>query len=266
MYHLIIYFKVHAFGGKLPTSLLRLLVSPQVFKIGSNIKGDLTRLQKQFPQLSEQLTFNIIDLKQYCADRGLIARKSAGGLDALCAKVLHAYLAKPDQVRRHDDWEMKTLSRDLLNYACLDVFASYLIFKKASQVSPLNRPSFDSPSGTRIALLLQEGGDIIAYGKIADSQPGSLGAIRVKTSYRNRLLLDIDEVLNPAAAAILHLSPKSITKKPSTGKTKSGALTLGELQQSSEIMPFQMVAPLSLLDFDNREVCKFLYFMALFFK
>ena len=183
-------------------------------------------------------------------------------MDALCAKILCTYLAKPDQMRRHDDWETKSLSSDLLRYACLDVFASRLIFEKASQVSPLNRPLFDSPPGTRIALLLQEGGDTIAYGKIADSQPGSLGTIRVKTPYRNRLLLDIDEVLNPAAAAILHLSPMSTTKTPraASGKTKSGALTLGELQQSSPTLSFQMVAPVSLLEFDNRDVCKKLLF------
>jgi len=257
---LIFNLKVHAFGGKLPPSLLRLLVSPQVFKIGSNIKGDLTRMRKQFHQLSEQFTFNVIDLRQYCIDRGFITRKDTGSLDALCAKVLRVYLGKPDHVRKHDGWETKTLSSDLLNYACLDVFASRLIFEKASQVSPLTRPSFDSPSGTRIALLLQEGGDIIAYGKIADSQPASFDTVRVKTPYRNRLLLDIDEVLNPAAAAILHLSSKPPTKIPPTGKTKSGALTLGELQQLSPTMPFQMVAPVSLLDYDNREVCTFVYF------
>jgi hypothetical protein len=249
------YLKVHLFGGRLPPSLLRLLVSPQVFKIGSNIKGDLTRLRKQFIQLSEQTTFNVIDLKQYCADRGLVARKDTGTLDALCAKTLRAYLAKPDHMRKHDCWETKTLSSDLLNYACLDVFASRLIFETASQVPPLNRPSFDSPPGTCIALLMQEGGDTIAYGKIAGSQPGSLGAIRVKTPHRNRLVLDIDEVLNPAAAAILHLSPKPTTNKPPTGKTKSGALTLGELQKASPTMPFQIVAPISSLDYDNRKVC-----------
>ena len=239
-----------------------------MFKIGSNIKGDLTRLRNQFHQLSEQVTFNVIDLKQYCVDRGLISRKDKGSLDAsaLCAKILQAYLAKPDRMRMHDDWEMKTLSGDLLKYACLDVFASRLIFEKASQLSPLNRPSFNSPPGTHIALLLQEGGDIIACqcGKVADSQPGSPGTIRVKTPYRNRLLLDINEVLNPSAAAILHLSPMSEstikTKVPPTGKTKSGALTLGELQQSSPTVSFQMVAPVSLLEFDNRDVRRFFYF------
>ena len=186
-------------------------------------------------------------------------------MDALCAKILCAYLAKPDQMRRHDDWETKSLSSDLLRYACLDVFASRLIFEKASQVSPLNRPSFDTLPGTRIALLLQEGGDTIAYGKIANSQPGSLGTIRVKTPYRNRLLLDIDEVLNPAAAAILHLSPMSTTKTPHAGKTKSGALTLGELQQSSPTLSFQMVAPVSLLEFDNRNVHKKNFFSTTIF-
>jgi hypothetical protein len=43
-----------------------------VFKVGSSIKGDLTHLKKQFPQLAEQTSFNTIDLKEYTIQRGLI--------------------------------------------------------------------------------------------------------------------------------------------------------------------------------------------------
>jgi len=151
-----------------------------VFKIGSNIKGDLTQLQKQFPQLSSHTIFNVIDLKQVCADQGLITWKYAGSLAFLCKKILHAYLAKPELIRQHEQWELKTLTNDLLHYACLDIFASWLIFEKASQASPLKWPSFNSPPGTWVAVLIQENGDPIAYGKIAENQPTSFGTIQIK--------------------------------------------------------------------------------------
>ncbi|KAJ6484835.1 hypothetical protein C8R45DRAFT_931274 [Mycena sanguinolenta] len=69
--------KVHRFKI-LPTSLLRLLINDRVFKIGSRIKGDLIRLQKQFAVLRDKSTFNVIDLKEYSIQRGAIGRKDAG--------------------------------------------------------------------------------------------------------------------------------------------------------------------------------------------
>jgi hypothetical protein len=128
-----------------------------------------------------------------------------------------------------EDWEKAKLSHDLLTYAARDVFASQLIFEKATKTSPISRPQFDSPAGIRVALLAQEGGDPIAYGTIASAQPASLGNIRVKTPNRNRLVLDIDTMINPSAAVMLHLPPSSMTA-PRKGRTKSGALTLEQLR------------------------------------
>ncbi|KAH9486050.1 Exonuclease 3'-5' domain-containing protein 2 [Psilocybe cubensis] len=243
---------VHKFGDRLPPSLLRLLISNQVFKVGSGIKGDITRLKKQFPILSSQLTFNVIDLKEYCIERGLIARKASGSLEALCEGILKQYLPKEQRLRRCEDWELKSLSADLLHYAARDVFASRILFEKAMECAPISRPRFDSPAGTPIALLSQEGSDPIAYGVISPNQPTSLGNIRVKTPNRNRLVLDISTVLSPSAAVMLHLPSLGQNRK---GKTKSGALTLEQIRASSldpKTSTFKIVAPLLLIEFDFR--------------
>jgi hypothetical protein len=50
---------------------LRFLISKQVFLIGSSIQGNFTRLKKLFGQ-SEGRTFNIVGLKQFAIQRGLI--------------------------------------------------------------------------------------------------------------------------------------------------------------------------------------------------
>ncbi|KAF8958387.1 hypothetical protein BDZ97DRAFT_2047280 [Flammula alnicola] len=86
-------------------------------------------------------------------------------------------------------------------------------------MSPIVRPQYDSPSGTRIVLLAQEGGDPIAYGTI---------------------------------------SPQLTSLASRKSKTKSGSLTLEELRTSSLVSGhhssvFQVVSPLLLIDFDRRE-------------
>ena len=51
----------------------------------------------------------------------------------------------------------------------------------------------------------QKGGDLAAYGRIALPKPTSLSGIRVKVPTNSRLVVEIDTVLKPSVAAILHL-------------------------------------------------------------
>lgn len=193
---------------------------------------------------------NLIDLKDFCIARGLVTRKEPGSLEILCKKVLNQYLEKPDFLRRHDDWETGDLTSALLNYAALDVYSSRLIFEKASEHSPFQRPSVTSPPGTAVTLLLQEGGSAIAHGRIAAKQPNKLGLIRVKTPSNNRLVIDIDVILNSTAALILH-TPLTSNNSHEKSSTKSGALTLGELRNLAPggTVPFQIVTSVSSLIF-----------------
>ncbi|KAG6849717.1 hypothetical protein H0H93_006014 [Arthromyces matolae] len=237
---------IHRFGT-LPPTLLRILISDRVFKIGVSVDGDLSRLKKQFPQLSQQVNFNTIDLKKFCIDRGLIGRKDPASLAKLVEKLHGQRLVKDDNIRRSEEWELHVLSQEHLSYAALDVFASRLTFEKANHMKPLDRVNFDTPGGTRVSIRAQEGGEIVAHGIIASVQPLSLGRVRVKTSTRSRLVIDVTSMLNSSAAMILHVG-----SGPNTTNTKSGALTLGQLQaasQSSGTDIFQVVIPVDLLDF-----------------
>ncbi|KAJ7814568.1 hypothetical protein B0H13DRAFT_1924777, partial [Mycena leptocephala] len=148
----------------LPPALLRLLISNRVFKIGNSIKADFTRLKKQFTQLNDQTGFNIIDLKQYSLERGVIGRKDSGSLDVLAEKVLEVYLARDDALRKTEEWEMASLHPAFLKYAALNV----------TKLAPLDWVRHDSPAGFRVALLMHEGREIAAYGKILSTQPTSL--------------------------------------------------------------------------------------------
>jgi hypothetical protein len=264
--------QVHKFGSHLPASLLRLLISKQVFKVGSSIKADFTRLKKQFPQLSQQKSFNVIELKEYCVRRGIIPRKgSSGALDVLAEKLLGVYLSKDDHLRRSEQWEAQELSADHIRYAALDVYASHLIFEKALEVTPLALigDSTQVTPGTRVQLLVYDGSAVAAYGKVADVQPTSLGHVRVKVPTNSRLVIDVDQVVLPAAAAILHLLPG---KKQ--GKAKAGTYTLGQLHSAaSGSGGFQMVALVSHLQLDpdykykelvNESHCRYIFTLIYF--
>ncbi|KAJ7479110.1 hypothetical protein FB451DRAFT_1172230 [Mycena latifolia] len=232
---------------KLPASFLRFLISKQVFLIGSSIQADLTRLKKQFSQLDGQ-AFNIIDLKQFAIQRGLIQKKDSGALDTLAEKFLGVYLSKDPSIRKSEDWEKPHLSSELINYAALDVYASRLIFEKLSETAPLDCVRHDTAPGTRIALLTREGGEIAAYGRISSLQAATFTAVRVKTSTNSRVIIDIESVLIPSAAAILHVPHSS----GSTTGTKAGAFTLSQLRAQITSPTFSIVTPVALLQYDRR--------------
>ncbi|KAK6981230.1 hypothetical protein R3P38DRAFT_2808326 [Favolaschia claudopus] len=246
---------VHKFDH-LPPSLLRLLVSNRVFKIGSSIKADFTRLKKQFPQLKDLTSFNVIDLKAYSVERGVIRRKKPGSLDVLAEKVLKVYLSKDDSLRKNDEWETLPLPSHLMCYAALDVHVSLRIFAEVTKLAPLDWVRHDSPAGSRVALLVHEGGEIAAYGKIAATQPSVVSGVRVKTQTNSRVVIDVDQVLIPTAAAILHLLPsENPTARRRTGP-KAGAYTLQQLQAAASGSVFQIVCPVALLNFDRAGVVR----------
>lgn len=116
-----------------------------------------------------------------------------------------------------------------------------------------------SSNHNRWLTLIHDGGaNIAAYGKISLEQPTTFRNVHVKTPSKNCLVIDIDTLLIPSAAAILHLPPCQALVLTHS-KTKAGALTLGQLQAASTSKPgFQAVIPLSLLDFDwCSQVCLF---------
>ncbi|KZT32687.1 hypothetical protein SISSUDRAFT_1133021 [Sistotremastrum suecicum HHB10207 ss-3] len=234
---------------QLSPALIRLFTNPRVFKVGSAVKGDFKRLRKQFAELSNHTTstFNLIELKAYAIRCGIIARHESGALHMLAEKLLKKYLPKDDTLRKTDDWEHPNLSEDLKNYAALDVFASRLLFEKMSTMLPFMRVNPETPGGTRVAVLVQGGGDVAAYGVISPTQPAFVGDVRVSQPNNQRVVVDVHEVVRPSAAAVLHLS------RTQHSRTSSGALTFGDLKRQAGSLPFQMVTPLSMLEFDIRD-------------
>jgi hypothetical protein len=99
------------------------------------------------------------------------------------------------------------------------------LFEKAAEVAPLDQVEINSPAGTHIALFMQEGGNVAAYGRISSSQPTSLGGVKVNVPSKSWLVVDVDVVIIPSAAVILHILPQPAST--SSQKTKAGAYTVG---------------------------------------
>ncbi|KAG6888415.1 hypothetical protein C0992_008531 [Termitomyces sp. T32_za158] len=130
---------------------------PTIFKIGSNLEGDITRIKKQFTELLAMTSFNIIELKEYCVQRGIIKRGASGSLDVLVEKALGMYLSKDDTLRKSEEWEAKDLCTDLLQYAALDVYASRMVFSKVSELAPLETVSSTTAPSTKVGLSMHDG-------------------------------------------------------------------------------------------------------------
>ncbi|KAJ3522150.1 hypothetical protein NMY22_g12013 [Coprinellus aureogranulatus] len=232
----------------LPPALLRILVSPNVYKVGSGIKGDFTRLKKQFSQLRDVdvNTLKLINLKTYCVQRGITSRSSTGGLAKLVEKTLGMFLPKEDSIRKCDDWERNPLRSDLLQYAAQDVYATKLVYIEAEKRKPLAIVDSNSPPGSRVDLFLQKDGPLVARGRISEVQPKRYEGVMVDVPTQSRLLIDVDEVVLPAASSILHRVPGG-----KSSKTKSGSYTYGQLRDiaATKKIPFQVVASINQLCF-----------------
>lgn len=123
---------------------MRLLASERVWKVGSHIKGDLTRLRKQFPsQLNDTVQFSTIDLKDYALSRGIIQPKQTGTLAALCEVVLGMQLPKDPRLRATNSWEYPSISTSLIHYAACDVLVTRRIFETMSVASDVGTDDSD---------------------------------------------------------------------------------------------------------------------------
>ncbi|KAJ3508637.1 hypothetical protein NMY22_g16549 [Coprinellus aureogranulatus] len=230
---------VHKLNGHLPPSLLRILISPKVYKVGSAIKADFTRLKSQFKQLAEQKSFNVVDLKVYCTKQGVIERGRPGSLDILVEKLLGCYLSKDNSLRCCEEWESAVLRQDLLLYAALDAYASRMVFEEARKRTPPDRITGKTPPGTRVTLYTPDGRLPAAHGTISNPQLDRLGRIPIKVPTESRLLVDIDHVLLPSLGTTLHRLPAG-----RISANKAGTYSLQQLQSASMSATgtFQMVA------------------------
>ncbi|XP_061369169.1 3'-5' exonuclease-like [Gastrolobium bilobum] len=112
---------LHLIHSGIPQNLQLLLEDPTVLKVGAGIGGDAVKVFRDY-NISikgvEDLSFN--------ANRKLGGGPHKWGLGSLTEKLLSKQLKKPSQIRM-GNWETPVLSKEQLEYAATDAFASWYL-------------------------------------------------------------------------------------------------------------------------------------------
>ena len=136
---------IHA--GHLPPILSSFLSLPSVRKIGRGIKSDLKRLSNEVKP--SKAFSGAHDLATMAEERGLVPSKVVSLAD-LSARILHQRLDKDPSLRLSTVWEDSVLPQQNINYAALDAWASWLIYKKLESIPLPGRLDFNAPAGTEV--------------------------------------------------------------------------------------------------------------------
>ncbi|KAJ7452542.1 hypothetical protein FB451DRAFT_1374025 [Mycena latifolia] len=107
----------------LPSSLLTVITSLQIMKVGRNIGGDLAKLARDFPEYKLPAKVNgqlpgVIELGAFAKAKNAI-QKGTASLSAITAAVLHVNLSKE---ARDSPWDAPSLSSTQINCAALDAW------------------------------------------------------------------------------------------------------------------------------------------------
>ncbi len=114
----------------LPNSLIQILSSNEIFKVGVAIRDDVIALKKikKFKQNS------FIELQDYVKQFGI----ENFSLQKLTAIVLKFKISKS---KRLSNWESKILSKAQLSYAATDAWASLRVYKELKEIEGTHRNS-----------------------------------------------------------------------------------------------------------------------------
>ena len=128
-----------------PLSLKQLLQDGSIKKVGVNIKGDATKLKRDWGVVMH----NIEDIATAARSRGLVARANHSLADLL-AKLCGYHLDKDASIRC-SDWALQGLSKKQMDYAAVDVFATLRLFLVVYSTATI----YDNKAPTNIDQLKQ---------------------------------------------------------------------------------------------------------------
>ncbi|KAK0168200.1 hypothetical protein PV327_002025 [Microctonus hyperodae] len=123
---------------KLPASLIQLLSHSRVKLVGVNIKNDVWKLSRDFPEFPASQV-----VEKNCIDCGPLTnqvynRSGRWSLERLTAYILQKKISKDDKVRK-SKWHILPLTESQKIYAATDAYVSLLLYltiqKKAEQLA-----------------------------------------------------------------------------------------------------------------------------------
>ncbi|KAL8277487.1 hypothetical protein RQP46_010117 [Phenoliferia psychrophenolica] len=188
----------------LPTALRQFLENDRIKKVGVGVKGDVTRLAKEFSSAPGKLPTpaGAVELGQLAKERGVTAAK----LSELCAVVLPRRLKRPRDIQISSRWTEANLAPEYVEYAALDAYVGLAIYRdllKQPKVSTTALSDSACKIGALVVLLADDSTRPIAHGVIAELAPPSTGEPKVVDGIRltqARLVLRVTRILVPAQA------------------------------------------------------------------
>ena len=108
-----------------------------------------------------------------------MVEKSNISLADLTSIVLHRYLAKDASIRTGTNWSNPDLGPKQVEYAVLDVYASWAIYEALCLVKSGSPVTSTTPPGTFVKLLSRDHQATVAYGFIAPGHPSKFHDVNV---------------------------------------------------------------------------------------
>ncbi|KAK7387613.1 hypothetical protein VNO78_28532 [Psophocarpus tetragonolobus] len=113
---------LHLIHSGIPRNLQRLLEDPTIMKVGAGIGGDAAKVFRDY-NISVK---GVMDLSLHANQK--LGGDHKWGLASLTEKLLSKQLKKPQKIRM-GNWETPVLSKEQLEYAATDAFASWYLYQ-----------------------------------------------------------------------------------------------------------------------------------------
>lgn len=184
----------------MPSGLLTFFHSPHIRKVGVKISADLKRLFHDcgFIEGKDQPFEGAVELGKIAKETGAAMQANIGLLD-LCASILKHFLSKEVDIRVSLSWDQNPLPDAHIQYAALDAFATWQVFKALQGGNIGNAVDASTIGGTPVALFSSDNSRIVAHGHIVPERPAKYQGVNIT---KTRLLVVVSEVLVPG-----HLVP-----------------------------------------------------------
>ncbi|KAK4585661.1 hypothetical protein RGQ29_023067 [Quercus rubra] len=114
---------MHIFHSGIPKSLQLLLEDPTLLKVGAGIANDAVKVFKDY-----NVSIKAVEDLSYLANQKLGGGPHQWGLGSLTKKLISKELRKPNKIKL-GNWETNFLSKEQLDYAATDAFASWYLYQ-----------------------------------------------------------------------------------------------------------------------------------------
>lgn len=165
----------------LPPSLDQLLKDESITKVGKQVGGDISRINKKYDLNCK----GKLELGSFCSAREIVPNGQAS-LSELSMRTLGYMIPKDEQV---SDWSSTFLTEDQIKYAAIDAWTSLEIYKKAKNMPEIGKrlSKINCEPGLFVALKPASTKKAAAYGQLVgidkkgDGEWARVRIIRVMT-------------------------------------------------------------------------------------